>query len=99
MKSREKEFYELAGLELFNGNYKVGLWNMAFSSALGDDAKSRALYMKVRVEEMEAEATRSMQRRSTILDTELPEGLATRRIFSSSRESNCRKNIPKICSY
>ena len=77
MKSREKEFYELAGLELFNGNYKVGLWNMAFSSALGDDAKSRALYMKFRVEEMEAEATRSVQRRSTILNTELPEGLAT----------------------
>lgn len=56
MKSREEEFYEIAGSELVEGTYKVGLWNKAFSMALGDDAKSQALYMKFRVEEMKAEA-------------------------------------------
>jgi hypothetical protein len=77
MKSREEEFYELAGSELSDGNYKVGLWNKAFSIALGDDAKTRALYMKFRVEEMEAEAISSAQRLSVNLDNQLSSGFTT----------------------
>ena len=77
MNSREEEFYEIAGSELVDGDYKVGLWNKAFSIALGDDAKSRALYMKFRVEEMEAEAISSAQRLSANLDNQLSSGFTT----------------------
>jgi hypothetical protein len=77
MNSREEEFYEIAGSELVEGNYKVGLWNKAFSMALGDSAKSRALYMKFRVEEMEAEAISSAQRLSANLDNQLSSGFMT----------------------
>ena len=72
MKSREEEFYEIAGSELVEGNYKVGLWNKAFSMALGDDANSQALYMKLRVEEMEAEAAELEDSNSSNAGDEVP---------------------------
>jgi hypothetical protein len=55
MNSREEEFYEIAGSEILSETYKAGLWNKAYSMALGDEAKCRAFYIKFRVEQLERE--------------------------------------------
>lgn len=47
----EEEVYEAALLELQSGNIRKGLWARAFSESEGNEAKSQALYIKLRVQQ------------------------------------------------
>lgn len=47
----EEEVYEVALLELQSGNIRKGLWAKAFSESEGNEAKSQALYIKLRVQQ------------------------------------------------
>jgi hypothetical protein len=62
--SRENQLYEQAGLEISSQNVVPGIWAKAFSAALGDERATAALYIKFRVEEMEAEFQHQKQEES-----------------------------------
>ena len=55
MLTREEQFYETAAKELAEDNLVQAMWGKAFSLALGDEPKTKALYMNLRVEQLERE--------------------------------------------
>ncbi len=52
MNSVEEKFYETAGEELATKNINRGAWAKAFSTALGDEAKTKAIYIQIRVDQL-----------------------------------------------
>jgi hypothetical protein len=57
----EEKLYEIVGTELATRNVNRGLWTKAFSAALGDEAKAKALYIEVRVAQLRAEFAAEFQ--------------------------------------
>ncbi|PIQ10589.1 MAG: hypothetical protein CO125_08830 [Hydrogenophilales bacterium CG_4_9_14_3_um_filter_59_35] len=54
----DEAYYEQASREVRNGNVREGLWAKAWAQAEGDNTKAQALYIKLRVDAMKAEAAR-----------------------------------------
>lgn len=54
----DEDYYEMASREVRNGNLREGLWAKAWAQAEGDNTKAQALYIKLRVDSMRAEAAR-----------------------------------------
>jgi hypothetical protein len=52
----DEAYYEMAAKEVHSDNIRHGLWAKAWSDAGGDDTKAKALYLKLRVAAMKAEA-------------------------------------------
>lgn len=50
----ETDLYSLAADEIDQGNVEKGLWNKLFAEADGDEGRTRARYLKARVEQMRA---------------------------------------------
>lgn len=48
--SKEEDFYAQAMQEIEAGNCRLGLWAKAFAEAEGNEAKAKALYLKLRVQ-------------------------------------------------
>lgn len=48
--------YETAANELESGNKKTTLWHKAYAESLGDESATKAMYIKLRVEELRKEA-------------------------------------------
>lgn len=57
--THEERLYEIAANELANDQPKQGIWAKAFSLALGEELKAKALYIKLRVEQLESDYHRS----------------------------------------
>jgi hypothetical protein len=49
MTSLDEQLYEVAGGEIATKNVSRGLWARAYSDALGDAARTRAIYIRLRV--------------------------------------------------
>lgn len=62
MDDLEEKLYEIAGGELVSKDVNRGIWSKAFSEALGDEAKTRALYIKLRVESLKREVIAQAER-------------------------------------
>jgi len=56
-RQHDERLYELALLELENGEVRNGLWGKALANCSGDEAKARSLYLKYRIQAMFDEAT------------------------------------------
>lgn len=53
MSTREERFYEQASREVAENQLSQGIWGKAFSLGLGDEQKAKALYMRLRAEQLE----------------------------------------------
>ena len=51
----EEKFYETAGQEIASKSVKRGLWTKAFAVAQGDEQRTKAAYIELRVEELREE--------------------------------------------
>lgn len=58
----DESIYEMAAEELAQGNVKRGLWAKSYASALGDEAKARALYITARVPQITEELMQLAQK-------------------------------------
>ena len=58
--AREERFYAVASQELADETLVQGTWGKAFSVAVGDEQKARALYLKLRVDQLEREYQQSI---------------------------------------
>ena len=59
MPTREEQFYETASRELAENKLSEAIWAKAFSLAVADEQKAKALYIKLRVEQLDRERPRS----------------------------------------
>jgi hypothetical protein len=59
MLPREEEFYETASRELAENKLSEAIWAKAFSLSVADEQKAKALYIRLRVEQLERESSRS----------------------------------------
>lgn len=66
MEDLEEKLYEIAGSELASKDVNRGIWSKAFSEALGDETKTRALYIKLRVESLRRELTAQAERNAKL---------------------------------
>jgi len=75
MNAIEEKLYEIAGEELATKNVNRGLWTRAFSLALGDEAKTKAVYIELlRVTQLREQITDEIEfRKQTALERALPE--------------------------
>ncbi len=64
MNAVEEKLYEIAGAELATKNINRGVWTKAFSTALGDEAKTKAIYIQIRVEQLRVQLAAELQERS-----------------------------------
>jgi hypothetical protein len=53
MPTREDTYYEIATKEVAANNLVPAVWGKAFSQAMGDNQVALALYIKLRVEQLE----------------------------------------------
>jgi hypothetical protein len=60
MPTLEERFYSVAALEVAEGKLNQVTWGRAVSFAIGDDQKARALYLGLRVGELEREYQQSI---------------------------------------
>ncbi len=58
---KDTEFFEQAAAEIGSGKPKRGIFAKAYSEALGDDKRTRALYIQYRAEELKAEIARNKE--------------------------------------
>ena len=54
----DEQFYEQVSQEMAEGDIKQGMWTKAFANAMGDENKAKAIYIRMRVEEIQREAAR-----------------------------------------
>lgn len=47
--------YEQVSREMANGDIKEGMWTKSYANAMGDEGKAKALYIRMRVEELARE--------------------------------------------
>lgn len=64
MNAVEEKLYEIAGAEIAAKNVSPGLWAKAFSTALGDEAKTKAFYIQLRVDQLREHLAAEVQHRS-----------------------------------
>jgi len=50
--------YERVSREMAEGDIKEGMWTKAFANAMGDEGKAKALYIRMRVEQLAREEAR-----------------------------------------
>ena len=60
----DEKLYEIAGEELATKNISRGAWARAFSAALGDEAKTKAIYIQIRVDQLREELAAETRMRS-----------------------------------
>ena len=60
----EEKLYEIAGAEIATKNVNLGAWTKAFSVALGDEAKTKAVYIQLRVDQLREQLTAELQQRN-----------------------------------
>ena len=64
MNAVEEKLYEIAGAEIATKNVNLGAWTKAFSVALGDEAKTKAVYIQLRVDQLREQLTAELQQRN-----------------------------------
>ncbi|MEQ1858437.1 MAG: hypothetical protein ABMA13_00720 [Chthoniobacteraceae bacterium] len=64
MNAFEEKLYEMAGHELISKAVKPGLWTKAFAMALGDEQKTKAVYIELRVAELREECVAELARQN-----------------------------------
>ena len=74
MLTREEQFYETAATELAEDNLIQATWGKAFTLALGDEPKTKALYMKLRVEQLEREFQETLYESISVVKHEINNG-------------------------
>lgn len=57
----EEAYYAHAAAEINNGKIRQGLWAKALAESMGDEAKARGLYIKLRVQAIRSEATETFR--------------------------------------
>lgn len=51
----DEALYEQVSREMANGDLKEGMWTKAYANAMGDEGKAKAMYIRMRVEELARE--------------------------------------------
>ncbi len=51
----DEVLYERVSHEMADGDIKEGMWTKAYANALGDEGKAKALYIRMRVEQLARE--------------------------------------------
>jgi len=51
----DEVLYEQVSREMANGDIKEGMWTKAYANAMGDEGKAKAMYIRMRVEELARE--------------------------------------------
>jgi hypothetical protein len=59
MSNRQDSYYEIATLELSRKELVPAIWGRAYSEAVGDAQRASALYIKLRVAQLESEDRQS----------------------------------------
>ena len=54
----DEHLYELVSEEMAEGGIKQGMWTKAFANAMGDENKAKAIYIRMRVEQLAREEAR-----------------------------------------
>ncbi|SRR6266403_5704246 len=65
-----QQFFDLVAKELEQGQLDRGLWAKAFADADGDDARTRALYLRARAARLEQDALATTRRERARHDAE-----------------------------
>lgn len=65
----DEQLYEIAARELEANAPRKGLFAKAFAEAMGDEAKTRALYLKLRVAQLKEQETERVAGRHAALDS------------------------------
>jgi hypothetical protein len=80
----EEKLYEIAGQELMSKAVRPGLWTKAFAVAYGDEQKTKAVYVELRVAELRDELVAETARQNeTDSERRERENALIRRRFSS----------------
>ena len=80
----EERFYEIAGQELMSKAVKPGLWTKAFAVAHGDEQRTKATYIQLRVAELRDELIAEIARQNETDSERLQrEDTLIRQFFSS----------------
>jgi hypothetical protein len=66
MKKQRQQYYEVAANEILRKDRSPGVWGMAFSEAMGDRDKAVALYIKLRVQQLEEHDKAELVRRRKV---------------------------------
>ena len=99
MNKAEEEFYEIAAYELAQKRPKPGIMAKAFSDSGGDERKTFALYIKLRVEQLAEEYREQIRREQREAKTQAAEAAtaaprarqAAREADEESRKITCPK--------
>jgi hypothetical protein len=54
----DEHLYELVSEEMAEGDIKQGMWTKAFANSMGDENKAKAIYIRMRVEQLAREEAR-----------------------------------------
>jgi hypothetical protein len=54
----DEHLYERVSEEMAAGDIKPGMWTKAFANAMGDENKAKAIYIRMRVEQLTREEAR-----------------------------------------
>ena len=68
--------YEFVAAELANDAVKQGLWTKALSDCSWDESKAKALYVKMRVQQLRAQLQKEIVRQQQVLSDPTAEGRA-----------------------
>jgi hypothetical protein len=89
MNDLEKKFYEIAGQEIASKQMVTAIFAKAFSDAEGDEKKSLALYIKLRVEDLQQLHIHEMDFRRRQADD------ARKQQEASDKHEEARRHIKK----
>lgn len=64
MRELDERFYEQAGEELVTKQVRLGVWAKAFARADGDEARTKAIYIELRVLQLREQLVAEVNRRS-----------------------------------
>lgn len=98
MKNKE-EIYASAIDELETGNFQKGLWAMAFSEAMGDENKAKAIYIKLRTEKEFSKIDKCLDLSQAHIDDSISENFSQSEkkldVKTETSETNQKSDISK----
>jgi predicted RNA-binding Zn-ribbon protein involved in translation (DUF1610 family) len=99
MNEAEERFYEIAASEIANKSTVPGLMARAFADADGDEKKTIAKYIKLRVAQLQAELAQEITRRREAQrrEQQAEEAMQARRRAGIQRKQNGTYSCP--CGY
>jgi hypothetical protein len=68
----DEVLYERVSREMADGDIKEGMWTKAYANAMGDEGKAKALYIRMRVEQLAREEAQK-ERSALGVDDDLDE--------------------------